>query len=376
MNLKTPHKSIRFWLLSAFSMQGGIERFNRAMLHATYLLEQKNICNVSAEILHDYHLKENPYIPSTHLKTWKGNKIYFLFFSLLHLFKRETWVLGHLNLAPIGYLRKLVSPSKRLIVVCHGVEVFQPLKGIKKKILQQADLILAVSFHTKSELILKQGVAPEKIILFPNTLDPFFKLPINFNKPDYLKKRYQIKEQEKVLLTISRLNSKEGYKGYDQVFNTIPYLLKSGLNVKYILCGKADTSEENRIRNLIIELGIESHVVLTGFIQENELTDHYILSDVFVMPSKGEGFGIVYLEAMACGREVIAGNKDGSTEALQFGKLGTLIDPDNLDELNNSIVKVLTDPRDPVLIEKQMLEYFSFQQFQKRTSALVDIIYN
>jgi phosphatidylinositol alpha-1,6-mannosyltransferase len=374
MNLKTPPKIFRLWLLSAFSMQGGIERFNRAMLYAFYLLEQKQVCNISASILHDHNLKENPYIHSTRLKTYKGNKIYFLLSSLLHLFKRETWVVGHINLAPIAYLRKLISPSNRLIVVCHGVEVFQPLKGFKKKILQQADLVLAVSTHTKLELILKQKVAQEKIVLFPNTLEPFFKLPINFNKPDYLKKRYHIEEPQKVLLTVARLNSMEGYKGYDQVLKAIPLLLQSGWDVKYILCGKADILEETRIRYLVKELEIESHVILTGFISENELTDHYLLSDVFVMPSKGEGFGIVYLEAMACGREVVAGNKDGSTEALQFGKLGTLIDPDDRQDLLNGISNALSNPRDPFLIQQNMLEHFSFDQFKKRTASVLQAI--
>ena len=364
-----PLKSIRFWLLSAFSLQGGIERFNRALLHAMYLLEQKRGCNVSAMILHDNGLNENSYVPSTRLKALKGNKIYFLLSSLLYLFKRETWVIGHMNLAPIGYLRKLIFPSRRLIMICHGIEVFQPLKGIKKKILQKADMILAVSSHTKSELILKQNVAEEKIVLFPNTLDPFFKLPENFNKPDYLKKRYHISE-EKILLTVARLSSSEGYKGYDQVLNTIPQLLKSGQDVKYILCGKADATEETRIRNLIQKLEIESHVVLTGFIPENELVDHYLLSDVFVMPSNGEGFGIVYLEAMACGREVVAGNKDGGTEALQFGKLGTLVDPDDQQDLLKGISNALSNPRDPLLIQQNMLEYFSFEQFKKRTALV------
>jgi len=368
-----PLKSIHFWMLSAFSMQGGIERFNRAILHALYLLEQKNACRISAKILHDYELNENPYIPSTHFESLKGNKIKFLFSSLFRLLKRETWVIGHLNLAPIGYLRKLIFPSRRLIVICHGIEVFQPLKGIKKIILQQADLILAVSSHTKSELISKQKVAAEKIILFPNTLDPFFKLPENFNKPDYLKKRYQIAE-EKVILTVARLNSSEGYKGYDQVLNTIPHLLKSGRHVKYILSGKADASEETRIRKLIKELGIEHYVTLTGFIPENELADHYLLSDVFVMPSKGEGFGIVYLEAMACGKEVVAGNKDGSTEALQYGKLGTLVDPDDPEDLLNGISNALSNPRDPFLIQQNMLEYFSFDQFKKRTASVLQAI--
>jgi glycosyltransferase involved in cell wall biosynthesis len=146
--------------------------------------------------------------------------------------------------------------------------------------------------------------------------------------------------------------------------------LKLNINIKYLLCGKADFNEENRIRKLTKELDIESNVILTGYIKEEELKDHYLVSDAFVMPSKGEGFGIVFLEAMACGREVLAGNKDGSTEALQFGKLGTLVDPDDQQDLSKAILNTLSQPRDSSLIQQNMLEHFSFEKFKKRTASV------
>jgi glycosyltransferase involved in cell wall biosynthesis len=90
------------------------------------------------------------------------------------------------------------------------------------------------------------------------------------------------------------------------------------------------------------------------------------------MPSKGEGFGIVYLEAMACGLPVIAGNKDGSTEALQFGKLGTLIDPDSSVELTDALVKALTTVSNSREVQQNMLQYFSFERFKERLKQVVE----
>ena len=81
---------------------------------------------------------------------------------------------------------------------------------------------------------------------------------------------------------------------------------------------------------LVEEKNLTNNFILTGYIEDKELTDHYLLADVFVMPSTQEGFGIVFLEALVCGLPVIAGNKDGSVDALLNGKLGKLIDPDNI----------------------------------------------
>ena len=226
--------------------------------------------------------------------------------------------------------------------------------------------MLAVSNFTKEQLINVQQISSKKISIFPNTLDPYFELPNRFSKPGYLNKRYGIKEGDNILFTLTRLNSNEGYKGYDKVIRVLPMLLQQGIQVKYILAGKADAAEEQRMKALISELKLEQHVMMPGYIADEEVTDHYLLSDVFVMPSKGEGFGIVYLEAMACGLPVIAGNKDGSTEALQFGALGTLINPDDTNELYTAIKTVVQQSNDPQQLQQKMLNFFSFEKFTER----------
>ena len=206
----------------------------------------------------------------------------------------------------------------------------------------------------------------EKISVFPNTLDPHFQLPTDFSKPAFLKERYGINENEQVIFTLTRLNSEEGYKGYDKVISILPQLVKSGVSFKYILAGKADEAEKKRMQDLIAANGLQQYVIMPGFIADEEVTAHYLLADVFVMPSKGEGFGIVYLEAMACGLPVIAGNKDGSTEALQFGELGTLIDPDSEEQLQEAIIHVLQQKKEEMKLQEKMLGYFSFDKYTER----------
>lgn len=366
-------KRILFLVLTAFSHMGGIEKFNRAFIKALMDLSTTLSLRNSFAGMYDDRF-DVQYTQPAPYRVFNGQKIRFVFSAVMQAFKQDVIVLGHLNLALIGILIKLLAPQKKLIVICHGIEVFSPVGGLKKRMLQQADQILAVSTFTKQQLVEQQQIPEEKITVFPNTIDPFFQLPAAFSKPAYLQQRYGIAEDEKVIFTLTRLNSKEGYKGYDTLVAVLPKLVQQGIRFKYILAGKADAVELARMQALIKDRKLEEHVLLPGFVADEEVIDHYLLADVFAMPSKGEGFGIVYIEAMACGLAVIAGNKDGSTEALQFGQLGTLVDPDDAEEVADALVRVLKQEAQPAKVQREMLNYFSFEQFKGRLEKVLGSI--
>lgn len=363
-------RRIRFIVLTAFSSMGGIEKFNRAFMKAMVDLQQPLNFRASFSGMYDDH-SDAAYVPPESFQAYSGNRLRFVIENLLQSLRVDELIIGHMNLATVGVLYKFFRPSKKVTVICHGIEVFEPVSGMKKKLLQKADHILAVSSFTKNKLVELQQLSAEKISVFPNTLDPHFQLPAEFSKPAYLQKRYGLREQDQVIFTLTRLNSEEGYKGYDKVISILPQLVKSGLSFKYILAGKADDAEKKRMQELIAANGLQEYVLMPGFIADEEVTAHYLLADAFVMPSKGEGFGIVYLEAMACGLPVIAGNKDGSTEALQFGELGTLIDPDNEEQLQEAIIHVLEQKKEGKKLQEKMLGYFSFDKYTKRLQEVV-----
>lgn len=364
-------RKIQFIVLASFSTTGGIEKFNRAFMKALVELQQPLALDVQFSGAYD-HGSDKRYVPAGKFHPFKGNRLFFVADTIAGSVSKDELILGHINLAVTGVLYKWLRPKGKLTVICHGIEVFEPVSGIKKKLLQQADRILAVSNYTRQQLMEQQGLPAEKITVFPNTLDPYFDLPQEFEKPAYLQQRYGIKNNEQIIFTLTRLNSNEGYKGYDKIVKTLLLLKQKGIAFKYLLAGKADEGEQQRMQALIAELGLEKEVLMTGFIPDEEVTDHYMLADVFAMPSKGEGFGIVYLEAMACGLPVIAGNKDGSTEALQFGKLGTLIDPDNEEQLLQALEHVLQQEKRPAELQRNMLEHFSFEKFKERLKHVLN----
>src|SRR5262245_51299351 len=89
------------------------------------------------------------------------------------------------------------------------------------------------------------------------------------------------------------------------------------------------------------------------------------------MPSQGEGFGIVYLEALACGKPVLAGNKDGSRDALADGELGLLVDPDDTAKIAAEIIRVLRREHShpkifyPEILRQRVIELFGFNAFRR-----------
>ena len=122
-----------------------------------------------------------------------------------------------------------------------------------------------------------------------------------------------------------------------------------------------------RLEALAARLGLGEKARFVGSVVPEELPDYLRLADVFVMPSTGEGFGIVFLEALATGIHVIGGNKDGSLDPLADGQLGQLIDPDNEEELLSSICNALSTA--PTGADRA--SRFNTQAFAEHLHALV-----
>jgi len=290
--------------------------------------------------------------------------------------RADIVILSHINLALLGLVIKVLRPKCQLWLVAHGIEVWRPLNFIKRIFLKRyCDKIICVSNFTKAQMIKMHQSDPDKCIVFNNAIDPFIKQPDEFEKPEYLVNRYSLTPANQVIFTLTRLASSEQYKGYEQVIKAVGRLKQQFPGIKYILSGQYDAAEELRIRELIRACKVDEEVILTGFLNEKELADYFLLADLFVLPSKKEGFGIVFIEALACGLPVICGNADGSTDAIRDGELGTAINVNDLDELEKTIVRYLQNPLTVATrenLQSQCLHYFNELDYRKNLLRLIN----
>lgn len=244
---------------------------------------------------------------------------------------------GHLFMAPLAALLAK-SLRARLWLQIHGVEAWENGSQLHQWSVRAADLVTSVSRYTRRRLLQWSSIDPARVKVLPNTVDPRFQPG---PKPDHLLDRYNVRGK-KILMTVSRLASSERYKGQDRVIRSFPDVLRLHPEAIYLLVGDGD--DRTRLETLALELGVEHKVLFAGPVVDSELPDYYRLADALVMPSSGEGFGIVFLEAMASGIEVIGGNQDGSMDPLGDGTRGFAINPADQRQLVSAISTALCSP--------------------------------
>jgi glycosyltransferase involved in cell wall biosynthesis len=242
----------------------------------------------------------------------------------------------HLNFGPLALLAKRLFGT-RYTLVAHGIDVHPDLPERTLDAMRHADRVIAVSAWTRGRVIALEGIDPQKVSILPNAFDEsrFTVGP----RPERLLDAYDILPGEKVILTVGRLDQRERYKGYDRIIDALGEIQNRCGPVRFIVVGTGD--DRDRVISLAREKGHEASVIFAGFVPPEDLADHYRLADAFAMPSTGEGFGIVFAEALACGTPVVAGNRDGSVDALDGGRLGKLVDPLSIRAIVDGVCDVL-----------------------------------
>lgn len=349
----------------AFGGHGGIAKFNRDLLRA---LCAHPDCT---EVVAIPRLMPNPSeaLPTklTYVTAGLNGKLKYLasvFKAVRSNPKFELIVCGHRNLLPVAYLLRFWVRAP-IILLVHGIDAWWPTGSrLIDHLVGKVDAFVSVSETTKQRFLRWAKLDGDKGFLLPNAVDLSYYGP--GPKDTALLNRYGLADKT-VLMTLGRLASSERYKGFDEVLESLPALIKKIPNVAYLIAG--DGQDRQRLEEKAKSLGLDERVVFAGFVLEAEKADHYRLADAYVMPSRGEGFGIVFLEAMACGVPVVASKVDGSREAVRDGKLGILVDPDDLEEIRAAIIETLKHPRGFV---PDGLDYFSYASLEERCHRIVD----
>jgi len=199
--------------------------------------------------------------------------------------------------------------------------------------------VLAPSKYTAEHVAAVQRVAVEKIRVLPWSLDPQFEslapgaaksaAPANF-------------PAGRVVLTVGRWRADERYKGMDTLITALPRLLPRWPELQVAMVGDGD--DRAWLEDLAEENGVRLHVHFLSGLSYAELAACYGHCEIFALPSRGEGFGLVYLEAMACGKPVIGGAHGGAPEVIDDGKTGYLVQHGDAVQLATAMETLLADP--------------------------------
>ncbi len=357
-------------ITDGFGRPGGIGKFNRDLLEAlcthaaaTEVVVAPRLMPAGTAVPTD-----GPFAKLTHLEGAQRGKLRYVLALGRHLLSGPRYDLilcAHINLAPLGWLARARTGAP-LVQIVHGSEAWHPTgDALIDRAVRTVDAFVTVSGVTKGRFTEWTGLAPEVGFVLPNSidLDRFQPGP----KPEALLDRYGLRGKT-VLMTLGRLDPDERAKGFDEVMNVLGALAEETPELAYLIVG--DGGDRARLEAKARSLGLEDRVVFAGFIPEDEKADHYRVADAYVMPSKWEGFGIVYLEAMACGIPVVGSSIDGSLEAIPDPTFGITVDPARPEELTRAVRVSLAKPKG----RPERLDHFSYENFSRRVHAILDAL--
>lgn len=275
-------------------------------------------------------------------------------------------LLGHVNYAPLGRLLKKLRPHSRYGVMLYGVEAWRRLPWLKRRALQRADFLISISDYTKQRAVAANDLTADDVYLLPNAIEAVSVEPL----PNTTQMH---PGTARSLLSVCRLEQKERYKGVDKVIEILPELSKSVPEIQYVVVGGGTDLE--RHKRLAEQHGVAERVHFLGFLSDEALRACYRDCDVFVMPSAGEGFGFVFLEAMKHGKAIVAANSGGAPEVVEDGVTGRLVEYGDKDELAQALIELCLDPMKRAELGaagyQRLQERFTFAHFKQKLTEIL-----
>lgn len=275
---------------------------------------------------------------------------------------------NHIHFGPPAMAASVIAPHLHYWLVAHGFEVWQPLPLYRAVPLRRAHGIIAVSRNTAEAVERMQRVRQEKINVLSPALEPdgfCTRVPcVPFDRPP----------GSRMLLSVARLSADEPGKGLDTVIHALPRLVAAFPNLYYFIVGDGDARPA--LEKLAVEKGVSGRVIFTGKCSAESLRHYYEMTDIFVMPSRQEGFGIVFLEAMAAGKPVIASDCGGAPEVVREGETGYLVPYGDVSALAARLGELLGDERLRRRMgeagKRKTDEQYRFESFRDRLVAILD----
>lgn len=326
-----------------FTASGGISRYCRLVVKA--LTESAHVDRLEILALQDrpgthpdafyFHDGQHNY------QGFGGDRIAFSrAVAARMLTRRYTCVLsGHAYLSPLPFLFGHLRGSMRLVTFVYGLDATSRLPWFRRVPLARSQCIVAITSFTADLMTKANGVPSDHVRVLHNCLDPVFS---DGNDGAINQQTALPRFAANSILTVSRLSRADAYKGHASVLRAMPSVIKEVPDAVYYIVGEGELRCE--LERQVDALGLGQSVVFLGRVSDADLARCYRMARAFVMPSKAEGFGFVFLEAMAHGRPVVAGNRDAAPEVLGNGEAGLLVDPDDVPQIAAALSRLLLNP--------------------------------
>jgi glycosyltransferase involved in cell wall biosynthesis len=403
-------------LTGAYGEPGGIEAYNRLAIRAFGEISESEGGTCEALILNDRAVDAPRLAPGVRMASFDGRRVAFSRAVVGRVIaSRPTLIFwGHVNFAPLAALCAPIARPARQWFAIHGIDAWGRLPAIRRAVLKRADRILSVSDFTRRAFVSSNGVGAERVDLLPCALDPVWASRYPHPpapSPEVLERGGASSDGVRtpslahalathdsllaphdslltphssllsphsslspILLTVTRLSRADDYKGVDEVLRALPAVVRRVARARYVVVGDGD--DRPRLEALSRELGVAASVEFRGRVAAGELADAYRECALFVMPSSGEGFGIVFLEAAHFGRPSIAGAHGGSPEIVLDGVTGRVVEKGETKRLAAAIVELLENPEQAEGMGRAARErverLYSYDKFRDRLAALLE----
>ena len=267
-------------------------------------------------------------------------------------------ICSHVAQLPVAWLAKRLNPGMDYYLVAHGIEVWRHFPLIERMALRGAKRIFCVSQFTRRELLKRCRLPAPRAVLLANTLDPRFQIAAGA----------PLAQCPPVILSVSRLSRDDYYKGLDHLIAAMPAIRGAVPGARLRIVGRGEDSR--RLQALAQRLGLPHGTVeFLGFLDDKALEGELGACRLFGLPSRNEGFGLVFLEAMSRGRPCLGANAGGTPEVISQDT-GVLVEFGDVPGIASACVGAMSRDWDENAILERARK-FSFPQFKQRLASLL-----
>ena len=350
---------------------GGIQNYTATLVRALReILGEKNVRMVAVPAEASTGADGNAALGPT-------TKLRFLISAVSSAFfwRPKLVLCAHVGISPVARLIQRLTGTPYWVML-YGIDVWCELAPAKVEALRAAQQLVAISRFTLESASARHGLQKCKSVFLAPTFS------IDRSHPAEKRAGAIGSQKSPVVLTVGRLAASERYKGHDVILDAWPMVLREIPEARYIIVGDGD--DRSRLENRAKELGLSGSVIFKGGVSGAELQSCYDDCRVFTLPARteldpraprGEGFGIVFLEAMAHGKPVVGPNVGAPTEFIHDGEHGLLVDPVNPAKLAEALVELLAHPERACQMGEAgrtwVRQQYSYEMFRERLRKIL-----